>query len=169
MAGPVGARASPLQPWPHLRAVLGGRGISRHRGGQTCCTSNRRSIAPCLTIVFGYGLSAASGFGSDLRRLYDQLYATTTTALVVDTDATWAATYGPIHRLADLREDSGVSAFLDRVAARYVHVVEPKPESPASANSAHHPQTGGDVYAPLLKRECGYEAAQTCTSKFESA
>jgi phage head maturation protease len=126
-----------------------------------------RQFAPCLTIIFGYGISAASGFGSDLRRLYDQFRATTTTALVVDGETpytaptwanwTWAGTYGPIHRLVDLRDDSAVSAFLERIAARYVADVGAEPEPRPSANGTHRLQRA-DVYA--LLEECGMDAVR---------
>ena len=119
-----------------------------------------RQLAPCLTVVVGYGLSAASSFGTDLGELYAALRGRT--ALVVEThEPAWAGTYGPIHRLADLRAaDSGVDAFLERVAARYApEVSSDEPQPPPSEDGA--PQRGGDVYA--LLDELGLDAVRQLT------
>jgi Caudovirus prohead serine protease len=72
------------------------------------------------------------------------------------------------HRLTDLCDDGAINAFLDRVAARSVPVVEPEPEPHASANGAQQLQTGGDVYG--LLNEGGIDAVrQLCTDGTSAA
>jgi|GEM_PF-5157759 len=132
-----------------------------------------RQLAPPLAVVFGYGMSPASGFGADLRSLYDRLQGT---ALVVDAEGaftgpsapwTWVGTRGPIVRLSDLIDNvTGLSAFLERICARYVIVpVESEPESPAAANGAHG--RGCDVNGFLA--ESGIDAVRQLSTDGRSS
>jgi phage head maturation protease len=119
-----------------------------------------RQFAPSLQIIVGYGMSPASGFGADMRALYDTLRPP---ALVVDARAA-AGDFGPVFRLSDLRAQDGVSEFLERIVARYVRdgsagdAAETEPEPTAAANGAHLRSSGADVNALLV--ECGIDAVR---------